>query len=171
MNHWAMAGTGLRNGDLFGEKTLHERVPGGASGHETDKVSTNSPKTVQRFAKGTNPDDGGADLVCHEVERGAVFSVGSITWVSALFTDPHVSRITRNVLERFLQKSTDEPCLRETLAKAPAQLPDIFSGDLSAQLFSEDLSFQLQPSKPGRQPLEPFAPSSDGSVIDRNDLR
>ena len=103
-SHWALAGTGLRNGDLFGEKTLHERVPGGASGHETDKVSTNSPKTVQRFAKGTNPDDGGADLVCHQVERGAVFSVGSITWVSALFTDPHVSRITRNVLERFLQK-------------------------------------------------------------------
>jgi hypothetical protein len=103
-SHWAMAGTGLRNGDLFGEKTLHERVPGGASGHETDKVSANSPKNVQRFAKGTNPDDGGADLICYETQRGAVFSVGSITWVSALFTDPHVSRITRNVLERFLQK-------------------------------------------------------------------
>lgn len=103
-SHWALAGTGLRNGDLFGEKTLHERVPGGASGHETDKVSANSPKNVQRFAKGTNPDEGGADLVCHETGQGAVFSVGSISWVSALFTDPHVSRITRNVLERFLQK-------------------------------------------------------------------
>ena len=50
------------------------------------------------------PDDGGADLVCHETGSGAVFSVGSITWVSALFADPQVSRITRNVLERFLQK-------------------------------------------------------------------
>jgi N,N-dimethylformamidase len=103
-SHWALAGTGLRNGDLFGEKTLHERVPGGASGHETDKISPNSPKNVQRFAKGTNIDDGGADLVCHETGHGAVFSAGSITWVSALFTDPHVSRVTRNVLERFLQK-------------------------------------------------------------------
>jgi N,N-dimethylformamidase len=65
-------------------------------------VSANSPNTVQRFAKGTNPDDGGADLVCYESGRGAVFSVGSITWVSALFTDPHVSRITRNILEQFL---------------------------------------------------------------------
>jgi hypothetical protein len=32
-----------------------------------------------------------------------VFSVGSITWVSSLFSDAHVSRITRNVLERFLR--------------------------------------------------------------------
>jgi hypothetical protein len=102
--HWALVGTGLRNGDLFGEKTLHERVPGGASGHETDKISKNSPKNVQRFAKGANSDDGGADLVSWEIGRGAVFSVGSITWVSALFTDPKVSLITRNVLERFLIK-------------------------------------------------------------------
>jgi N,N-dimethylformamidase len=101
-SHWAMAGTGLRNGDLFGEKTLHERVPGGASGHETDKVSSSSPRSLQRIAKGTNPDDGGADLICHETGTGAVFSVGSITWVSALFTDPHISRITRNVVEQFL---------------------------------------------------------------------
>lgn len=101
-SHWVLAGTGLHNGDLFGEKTLHERVPGGASGHETDKVGAGSPGNVQRLAKGINPDEGGADLIYHESGRGAVFSVGSITWVSAVFTDPHVSRITRNVLERFL---------------------------------------------------------------------
>jgi len=33
---------------------------------------------------------------------GAVFSVGSITWVSALLVDDAVSTITRNVIRRFL---------------------------------------------------------------------
>ena len=34
-SHWVFAETGLQNGDLFGHVTLHERIPGGASGHET----------------------------------------------------------------------------------------------------------------------------------------
>ncbi len=101
-SHWVFEGTGLRNGDHFGEKTLHERVPGGASGHETDKVTASSPKNLRLLAKGTNPDGGGADLVYFEAGKGAVFSAGSITWVSALFPDAVVSRITRNVLERFI---------------------------------------------------------------------
>ena len=37
--HWVFAGTGLTNGDVFGQQSLHERIPGGASGHETDKIS------------------------------------------------------------------------------------------------------------------------------------
>jgi hypothetical protein len=49
-----------------------------------------------------NPDNGGAEMVIHETSSGgAVFSVGSITWVSALFTDLSVSAVTRNVLNRF----------------------------------------------------------------------
>jgi len=32
-----------------------------------------------------------------------VFSVGSISWPAALPVDGHVSRITRNVLQRFLE--------------------------------------------------------------------
>ena len=102
-SHWAFAGAGLRNGDLFGEKTLHERVPGGASGHETDKRSASSPANTVLLAKGTNPDHGGAEIVYHEPGKGgAVFSVGSITWVAALLADERISRITHNVLERFL---------------------------------------------------------------------
>lgn len=50
-----------------------------------------------------NPDNGGADMVYFEQGAGAVFSVGSITWVSSLFPDDRVSRITRNVIERFLK--------------------------------------------------------------------
>ena len=101
--HWIFAGTGLRDGDLFGRETLHVRIPGGASGHETDKRSASSPANTILLAKGTNPDDGGSEMVLHERDHGgAVFSVGSITWVAALLVDEAVSSITRNVLVRFL---------------------------------------------------------------------
>jgi hypothetical protein len=102
-SHWIFSGTGLKKGDLFGEKSLHERVPGGASGHETDKMTRKSPANIKVLAKGTNPDDGGAEMVYFETGQGAVFSVGSITWVSSLFPDEHISRITRNALEGLMR--------------------------------------------------------------------
>jgi hypothetical protein len=103
-SHWIFGGTGLRNGDLFGKNSLHERIPGGASGHETDKRSASSPANTLLLAKGINADGGGAEIVYHEQGKGgAVFSAGSITWVPALLVDAHVSRITRNVLDRFLR--------------------------------------------------------------------
>jgi N,N-dimethylformamidase len=101
-NHWAFDRTKLRDGDLFGESSLHMRCPGGASGHETDKVSSYSPPNVVRLAKGINVDDGGAELVYYETASGgAVFSAGSIAWPSAILVDDTVSRITANVLRRF----------------------------------------------------------------------
>jgi hypothetical protein len=101
--HWAFQGTGLKNGDLFGQKSLHKRCPGGASGHETDKLSPFSPKNVQQLAHGMNPDNGGADLVYYDAAQGGgVFSAGSITWPSSLLVDAAVSQITGNVLRRFL---------------------------------------------------------------------
>jgi len=101
--HWVFAGTGLNDGDTFGHRSLHERVPGGASGHETDKMSASSPPGALLLAKGLNPDGGGAEMVIHDTEYGgSVFSVGSITWPASLLVDTHVSRITRNVLEQFL---------------------------------------------------------------------
>jgi N,N-dimethylformamidase len=101
-SHWVFEGTGLNNNDLFGRETLHQRIPGGASGHETDKRSASSPSNTVLLAKGTNPDDGGSEIVIHERDHGgAVFSVGSITWVAALFVDDAVSTITRNVLRQF----------------------------------------------------------------------
>jgi hypothetical protein len=101
--HWVFAGTGLKNGDIFGTESLHERVHGGASGHETDKMSAATPPDTVHLAKGTNIEEGGADMVVRELENGGkVFSVGSITWVASLFPDPHVPAITRNVLVNFL---------------------------------------------------------------------
>lgn len=101
-SHWVFAGTGLKNGDIFGEESLHERCHGGASGHETDKMSPSSPKETVLLAKGLNPDDGGAHMVCYELENGgAVFSVGSITYPASLLVSNAISRITSNVVTRF----------------------------------------------------------------------
>ncbi len=104
-DHWAFAGTGLQNGDIFGEKSQHMRCFGGASGHETDKVSEHSPKNVHRIAKGMNVDDGGADMITYDTKSGgAVFSASSISWNSSLLVDEHVSRITANVARRFIRE-------------------------------------------------------------------
>ena len=103
-SHWAFEGTGLRNGDSFGEKCLHMRCWGGASGHETDKMSPSSPKNCKLLAKGLNPGNGGAEMVHHQTDSGGeVFSAGSINYPSSLPVDENISRITRNVLNRFLR--------------------------------------------------------------------
>jgi hypothetical protein len=87
--------------DTFGTASLHRRCPVGASGHET---SPSSPPGIVRLAKGLNPDDGGAEMVLFATPSGgAVFSVGSISYVASLPVDEGVSRITANVLRRFLE--------------------------------------------------------------------
>ena len=102
-DHWIFAGTGVREGDLFGRDSLHMRIPGGASGHETDKRSPSSPAQVHVVARGTNPDGGGGEIVHYDTPSGgAVFSVGSITYPASILVDDVVSRITANVLRRFL---------------------------------------------------------------------
>jgi hypothetical protein len=102
-SHWIFAGTGLKNGDLFGLHSLHERCPGGASGHETDKRVSSSPPHLKPLAVGTNPNNGGAEIVHFDTPGGgAVFSVGSSTWPACVLVDQACSHITRNVLERML---------------------------------------------------------------------
>ena len=102
-SHWVFAGTGLSDGDVFGEQCLHVRCHGGASGHETDKMSPSSPTNCRLLAKGLNPDDGGAEMVYFDTNSGgAVFSVGSISYPCSLPVDENISKITRNVLTRML---------------------------------------------------------------------
>ncbi len=102
-DHWIFDGTNLKTGDPFGQSSLHKRCPGGASAHETDKISPSSPPNLIRLAKGTNIDDGGAELVYYETASGgAVFSAGSIAWPSAILIDDAISQISSNVLRRFL---------------------------------------------------------------------
>ncbi len=101
--HWVFDGTGLTGGDLFGFRSLNGRTPGGASGLELDKISPHSPSTIVHLGKGQNPGDSGADMITYSTASGgAVFSVGSLNWTLALPIDENVSRITANVLRRFL---------------------------------------------------------------------
>lgn len=101
--HWAFAGTGLSDGDVFGAASLHSRTPGGASAHETDKLTPQSPPGTRVLAEGLNPDAGGAQMATYETASGgAVFAAASLAWPSAVLVDAHVSQITRNVLSRFL---------------------------------------------------------------------
>jgi hypothetical protein len=102
-DHWVFSGTDLAKGDLFGTESLHERCHGGASGHEMDQMSPHSPAGTTLLAEGTNP-GGGGHMVCYELDNGgAVFSVGSVTYPASVLVDAAVSRITSNVLTRFLR--------------------------------------------------------------------
>lgn len=102
-DHWIFTGTGLGQGERFGAESLHERVPGGASGHETDKRTRHAPAESTLLAKGTNPENGGAEMVLSRTSSGgAVFSAGSMTYIAGLLVDSALSTITENVFTRFL---------------------------------------------------------------------
>ncbi|MGH3385617.1 MAG: N,N-dimethylformamidase beta subunit family domain-containing protein [Nocardioidaceae bacterium] len=104
-DHWVFAGTGVSAGDLVGDESLNTRIPGGASGHETDKRSPSSPPDLEVVARGTNPDGGGAEIATYSTSSGgAVFAAGSISFVTSLPIDRVLSQVVRNVLERFLTK-------------------------------------------------------------------
>ncbi|MDW3214449.1 MAG: DUF6605 domain-containing protein [Ilumatobacteraceae bacterium] len=102
-DHWSLAGLDVSAGDMFGLDSLDRRCPpGGASGHETDKVNEFSPANIELIAKGENPDNGGGEMVHFDTPSGgAVFSVGSISWPAALLVDEGVSAVTANVIRRF----------------------------------------------------------------------
>lgn len=102
-NHPIFAGTGLSDGDQFGFETLAVRCPGGASGHETDKMDRFTPSGTQLLAQGLNGPGAGADLVTYSTPNGGlVISVGSINWVAGLPIDSTLSKITRNMFKLAL---------------------------------------------------------------------
>lgn len=103
-SHWIFEGTDLKKGDLFGIESLHTRCPGGASGHEIDKIQSSSPSNICLLAKGTNPDNSGAEMTIYETSSGgAVFAVGSINYPSSLPVDEPLSKVTANVFIHFLK--------------------------------------------------------------------
>jgi N,N-dimethylformamidase len=103
-DHWAFEGTGLAVGNVFGRNSVHTRCPGGASGHEMDKVTASSPPGTRVLAKGMNPGGSGAEMAHYELDSGgAVFSAGSINYPCSLPVDNAISAVTANVLRRFLR--------------------------------------------------------------------
>jgi hypothetical protein len=100
-NHWVFKGTGLKKGDLFGEKGINRGGPG-ASGLETDKRNQFTPSNAVLLAKGTNPQGGGAEMVYYDHPGGGgVFSVGSVSFTSSLIVDEKLGKVVKNVIERF----------------------------------------------------------------------
>jgi len=122
-DHWLFKGcNGITKNKNFGEDTLNRWTdpktvrynpgrPGvksglqgiGASGWETDKLSTTASPDFIRVAKGQNR-WGGADMVVREPagHRGGVFSASSITFGGSLLVDDVCSQIVKNVLEKAL---------------------------------------------------------------------
>lgn len=125
---WIFDGT--REGGTFGAYGI-DSVRGGAAGFETDKfnpdngtprhalhlaTNTEMAKKLENVKLGTlplaisydppTPNWAGADIVFFETANGgAVFSAGSITWMSSTPENGYnndVAQITRNVIARFL---------------------------------------------------------------------
>ena len=113
-NHWIFNGTNVSAGQLFGQFSLTGDIKSsGASGHETDRITSFSPTNTIILAHGTNPSSpdstdfgaGGADMTFYEHPTGGgVFSVGSISFGGSLPVDSICSKITQNVLENFLHR-------------------------------------------------------------------
>ena len=66
------------------------------------------PTADSRQGGDVNPDVRADLVLCALPRGGAVFSVGSIGWCTSL-RDPGVSRMTANVLERFLDPAPLTP--------------------------------------------------------------
>ena len=68
-------------------------------------MSPHSPDETILLAKGTNQEEGGAEIVYYETDNGgAVYSVGSMTYVPSILVDDSISTMTSNVINRFLGK-------------------------------------------------------------------
>ncbi|WP_433217975.1 N,N-dimethylformamidase beta subunit family domain-containing protein [Microtetraspora malaysiensis] len=108
--HWVFEGTGLTDGDKFGQ---------GALGYETDAAEFTEIMGVPRVTcrDGTPPSfvvlatadlrhwstcgqGGWATMGVFSLGRGTVFNAATVNWGNTLH-DPVVNRITRNVLDRL----------------------------------------------------------------------
>jgi hypothetical protein len=103
-DHWALDGTGFRNGDKFGSGAYGAKQYF-ASGLETDKVTSFSPKNLTLLAQGANK-VGAAEMIIYDHPGGGfVYSVGSISYASTLNLDEKQGRILKNVIGRALSIS------------------------------------------------------------------
>lgn len=97
-NHWLFQNCNVKNGDEFGKTGIDGR---GISGDEMDKINKNTPKNAVLIAKGTNPDDGGGDIVIIENKNNATLSFGSIACGSGLNKDVVFTQIVKNFFNKY----------------------------------------------------------------------
>jgi hypothetical protein len=107
--HRFFNGTGLRNGQMFGQNGLN----GAASGWEMDSSSQlpghepgSPPENIQVLAEGANTgpmNNYAGQMTYYDTPSGGfVFSAGSITFGGSLAVDPVIQKIVRNVLDECL---------------------------------------------------------------------
>lgn len=168
-DHWVYAGTGLRDGDTFGT---------GALGYETDAADLEWLDGVPRATgrDGTPPSfvvlatadlshwrrygrGGAATMGVHRLGAGTIFNAGTINWGNTLATDPILSHITRNVLNR-LSRPPGPPQWEDIgpAATPPAETPPpvalvvcenrLFAAGSGGVLSTRDLSGQNLPWRP-----------------------
>ncbi|HCL27310.1 MAG TPA: hypothetical protein DIC52_02605 [Candidatus Latescibacteria bacterium] len=120
-DHWALEGTGLNEGDVFGaENTIVGYETDGCAYHEQNgyPVPTCDDGTPEDFViicqapsrwtgmefdvyqEAGVSNDGRATMGSH-TRGGTVFTAGTTDWAHGLKNDPIVQRITRNVLDRL----------------------------------------------------------------------
>ena len=124
-DHWVYEGTGLRNGDIFGadghlvgyecDGALFTRdnrgfhVATGADGTPSDFVILGigelRDKGWQFEARENQNQESHAATMGLYTRRGIVFTAATTDWPRLLSTNPHVDRITRNVLHRLQSHS------------------------------------------------------------------
>ena len=100
-DHWLFAGTGVKFGDRFGERSLVSATgEEGASGWETDKTGKGTPDHAMTIARGEQKN--GAEMVYHRHPAGGhVLAAGSVTSASAV----PVCKILEGVVQNFLAET------------------------------------------------------------------
>jgi hypothetical protein len=102
-SHWVFAGSGLSNGDVFGQGTS---VDDAILGYETDAIGPGTPANFITLASADLSDwgpGGQAGKATMGIYRrnGVVFTAGTVNWAGGLRLDGTVTpvdRITRNLL-------------------------------------------------------------------------
>ena len=103
-SHWVFAGSGLSNGDVFGQGTS---VDDAILGYETDSAGVGTPSNFATLATADLGDWGGGGQAGKATmgiyrRNGVVFTVGTVNWAGGLRLDGTVTpvdRITRNLLD------------------------------------------------------------------------
>jgi len=103
-SHWVMSGTGLANGDTFGNGSSVDNT---ILGYETDATGTGTPPDFTVLAQAdlrdwTSGGQGGMATMGIYQRNGIVFTAATVNWAAGLSQDGNstpVDRMTRNVIE------------------------------------------------------------------------
>lgn len=100
-SHWMFKNCNVKQEDEFGKHGIDNR---GLSGDEMDKMNNNSSVNTILLAKGTNPDNGGGEIVITENKNNAILSFGSIACGSGIYKDKVFTQMLLNFMGRYYRK-------------------------------------------------------------------